>query len=126
MNGATAKENLSRRSVLALMLAVLMLASVPSLATAAEDSGFSLSATTDEIPTRDWYIAGDELNISVLITNDGDADSLTSNPSCPAALSAYSQSGDLLWDGLESAGCRQQSRGTDFTAGEVIDWADHS
>ncbi|MCS5534649.1 MAG: BsuPI-related putative proteinase inhibitor, partial [Candidatus Poseidoniales archaeon] len=103
-----------------------MLASVPSLATAAEDSGFSLSATTDEIPTRDWYIAGDELNISVLITNDGDADSLTSNPSCPAVLSAYSQSGDLLWDGLESAGCRQQSRGTDFAAGEVIDWADLS
>jgi DNA-binding MarR family transcriptional regulator len=126
VNGATAKENLSRRSALALLLAVLMLASVPSLATAAEDSGFSLSTTIDDIPTRDWYIAGDELNISVLITNDGDAASLTSNPSCPAALSAYSQSGDLLWDGLESAGCRQQSRGTDFTAGEVIDWADLS
>ena len=126
MNGATAKENLSRRSVLALMLVVLMLASVPSLATAAEDSGFSLSATIDDSPIRHWYIAGDELNISVLITNDGDAASLTSNPSCPAVLTAYSQSGDLLWDGLESAGCRQQSRGTDFAAGEVIDWADLS
>lgn len=126
MNGATAKKNLPRRSVLALLLAALMLASIPALVSAAEDEGFSVSATIDEIPSRDWYIAGDELNISVLITNGGDAASLTSNPSCPAVLSAFSQSGAQLWDGLQSAGCRQQSRGTDFAADEVIDWADLS
>ncbi len=103
-----------------------MLASAPALVSAGEDDGFSVSASIDEAPPRDWYIAGDELNISVLITNSGDAVSLTSNPSCPAVLSAYSQSGALLWDGLQSAGCRQQSRGTDFAAGEVVDWADLS
>ena len=126
VNGATASNMCLGRRVYALALCALMLASLPALTSATEAENFSVQANIDSQPQQEWYVAGDALNISVTITNAGQADELVSNPSCPAILSAYSQSGTLLYDGLDDAGCRQQSRGTDFSAGEVIDWAELS
>ena len=126
MNGAAATDFRPQRIAIALLCGLVVLSVSPALGASAQDSGFSVILDVEDVAERSWYVSGDSLNISVSIANLGSATTLTSNPSCPAVLSAFSENGDTLWNGLEEANCRQQSRATDFASEEIKDWFDLS
>lgn len=107
--------------MIAVLLGALLLV-IPSVSGSSEAGVFSLVVELDEPPQEEWFVAGDSLIVNLAILNSGAADSLTSNPSCPAILKAYNGT-QLIYDGTLSTTCRQQSRGTDFNAGEQIEWA---
>ncbi|MBT3970630.1 MAG: ArsR family transcriptional regulator [Euryarchaeota archaeon] len=123
MAGVEARDIVAGGRLVLVTLVALILIAIPSASVAAEDSNFSLSLQIDEPTIEDWYIAGDALTINLAIINLGNADSLISNPTCPVALLAHDALGNLLYDSLQDSTCRQQSRGTDFAAGEQIEWA---
>ena len=97
--------------MLAVVLAGLLAIMAPSAF--AEENNLSLNATLVDAPDKGWYGSGDIVEISAVLTNDGDSTSILVDPSCDEVLKVWSQT-NLVYDGTEA--CLGQSRGLDIDA----------
>ena len=97
--------------MLAVVLAGLLAVMAPSAF--ADDDNLSLNATIINAPDKGWYGSGDVVEISAILSNDGDSTSIVVDPSCDEVLRVWSQS-VLVYDGTEA--CLDQSRGMDIDA----------
>ncbi len=97
--------------MLAVMLAGLLAIMAPSAF--ADNENLSLNATIIDAPDKGWYGSGDIVEISAILSNDGDSTSIVVDPSCDEVLKVWSQT-NLVYDGTEA--CLGQSRGLDIDA----------
>ena len=102
--------------MLAVLLAGLLVAMAPSAL--ADDTNVSLEASLVEAPDKGWYASGEIIEISAVLTNDGDAASIIVDPSCDQVLNVWNMD-SLIVDGSEN--CLGQSRGLDLDAFSSID-----
>ena len=97
--------------MLAIVLAGLLAAMAPSAF--ANQGNITLNSVLVDAPEKGWYSSGDIVSVSGIITNEGDATSITVDPSCNEVLRIWSE-GLLLIDG--TVNCLGQSRGLDIGA----------
>ena len=97
--------------MLAIVLAALLAAMAPSAF--ANQGNITLNSVLVDAPEKGWYSSGDIVSVSGIITNEGDATSITVDPSCNEVLRIWSE-GLLLIDG--TVNCLGQSRGLDIGA----------
>ena len=97
--------------MLAVVLAGLLAVMAPSAF--ADDENLSLNATIIDAPDKGWYGSGEAVEISAILSNDGDSTSIVVDPSCDEVLRVWSQS-VMVYDGTEA--CLDQSRGMDIDA----------
>ncbi|MAS32088.1 MAG: hypothetical protein CMA39_04270, partial [Euryarchaeota archaeon] len=79
----------------------------------ADDANLSLNAALEGAPDKGWYGSGDVVEISAVLSNDGDSTSIVVDPSCDEVLRVWSQT-SLVFDGTDA--CLGQSRGMDIDA----------
>ncbi len=103
--------------MLAVVLAGLLAVMAPSAF--ADGDNLSLNATIIDAPDKGWYGSGDIVEISAILSNDGDSTSIVVDPSCDEVLRVWSQS-ILVYDGAEA--CLGQSRGMDLDAFSTTDF----
>jgi len=102
---------MAKERMLAILLAGLLAVMAPSAF--ANGSDISLNASLVDVPEKGWYASGEVVSVSGVITNQGDATSITVDPSCNEVLRIWN--GDsLILDGAES--CLGQSRGMNVDA----------
>lgn len=97
--------------MLAVVLAGLLAAMAPSAF--ATQGNVTLNSVLVDAPEKGWYSSGDIVSVSGIISNDGDATSITVDPSCNEVLRVWSE-GEMVIDGTGS--CLGQSRGLDIGA----------
>ncbi len=97
--------------MLALVLAGLLAVMAPSAF--ANDTNVSLNASLIDAPDKGWYAYGEVVTISAELTNDGEATSITVDPSCNEVIKVWSDN-SLIVDGSET--CLGQNRGMDLGA----------
>ena len=97
--------------MLAVLLAGLLAVMAPSAF--ASDSNVTLNASLVEAPDKGWYSSGEIVEVSAVLTNDGEATSIVVDPSCNEVLKVWSDN-SLILDGSEI--CLGQSRGMDLDA----------
>ena len=97
--------------MLAIVLAGLLAAMAPSAF--ATQGNVTLNSALVDAPEKGWYSPGDIVSVSGIISNDGDATSITVDPSCNEVLRIWSE-GQLVIDGTDN--CLGQSRGLDIGA----------
>lgn len=95
--------------MLAIVLACLLAAMAPSAF--ANQGNVTLNSVLVDAPEKGWYSSGDIVSVSGIISNNGDATSITVDPSCNEVLRIWSE-GLLLIDG--TVNCLGQSRGLDI------------
>ncbi|MGY8745510.1 MAG: ArsR family transcriptional regulator [Candidatus Poseidoniales archaeon] len=106
---------MGRERMLAMLLAGLLVAMVPSAF--ANPSDVTLDASLVEAPEKGWYAAGEIVEISAILSNGGDSVSIDVDPSCNEVLKIWSN-GLIIVDGSES--CLGQSRGLDLDAASAV------
>ena len=97
--------------MLAVILAGLLAIMAPSAF--ADNENLSLDVSIDNAPDKGWYGTSDVVEISAILSNDGDSTSILVDPSCNEVLRVWSQT-TLVYDGTEA--CLGQSRGMDIDA----------
>ena len=97
--------------MLAVVLAGLLAAMAPSAF--ATQGNVTLNSVLVDAPEKGWYSSGDIVSVSGIISNDGDATSITVDPSCNEVLRVWSE-GEMVIDGTGI--CLGQSRGLDIGA----------
>ena len=97
--------------MLAVILAGLLAIMAPGAF--ANSENLSLNATLIDAPDKGWYGSGDIVEISAVLSNDGDSTSIVVDPSCDEVLKVWRET-DLVYDGTEA--CLGQSRGLDIDA----------
>ena len=97
--------------MLAIVLAGLLAVMAPSAF--ATQGNVGLNSVLVDAPQKGWYSSGDIVSVSGIISNDGDATSITVDPSCNEVLRVWSE-GQLVIDG--TVNCLGQSRGLDIGA----------
>lgn len=97
--------------MLAIVLAGLLAAMAPSAF--ANQGNVTLNSVLVDAPEKGWYSSGDLVSVSGIISNEGDATSITVDPSCNEVLRIWSDE-LLLIDG--TVNCLGQSRGLDIGA----------
>ena len=97
--------------MLAIVLAGLLAAMAPSAF--ANQGNVTLNSVLVDAPEKGWYSSGDLVSVSAIISNEGDATSITVDPSCNEVLRIWSDE-LLLIDG--TVNCLGQSRGLDIGA----------
>ncbi|MGB2451753.1 MAG: winged helix-turn-helix transcriptional regulator [Candidatus Poseidoniaceae archaeon] len=102
---------MGRERLLAIVLAGLLAAMAPSAF--ATQGNVTLNSVLVDAPEKGWYSSGDIVFVSGIISNAGDATSITVDPSCNEVLRIWSE-GQLVIDGTTS--CLGQSRGLDIGA----------
>ncbi|MGB0602552.1 MAG: hypothetical protein ACPGNS_03025 [Candidatus Poseidoniaceae archaeon] len=102
---------MGRERMLAVVLAGLLAAMAPSAF--ATQGNVTLNSVLVDAPEKGWYSSGDIVSVSGIISNDGDATSITVDPSCNEVLRVWSE-GEMVIDGTGS--CLGQSRGLDIGA----------
>lgn len=102
--------------MLAVILAGLLAIMAPSAF--ADDANLSLDAALVGAPDKGWYGSGEVVEISAVLSNDGDSTSIVVDPSCDEVLRVWSQT-TLVFDGTEA--CLGQSRGMDIDAVSTTD-----
>ncbi|MGB0488579.1 MAG: winged helix-turn-helix transcriptional regulator [Candidatus Poseidoniaceae archaeon] len=102
---------MGRERMLAVVLAGLLAAMAPSAF--ATQGNVTLNSVLVDAPEKGWYSSGDFVSVSGIISNDGDATSITVDPSCNEVLRVWSE-GEMVIDGTGS--CLGQSRGLDIGA----------
>ena len=107
---------MGRERMLAVILAGLLVAMAPSAF--ASDSNVALNASLVEAPDKGWYGSGDIVEISAILTNDGETTSIVVDPSCNEVLKVWSDN-TLILDGSDA--CLGQSRGMDIDAFSTMD-----
>ena len=95
--------------MLAIVLAGLLAAMAPSAFAA--QGNVALNSVLVDAPEKGWYSSGDIVSVSGIISNEGDATSITVDPSCNEVLRVWSDD-DVVFDGAEN--CVGQSRGMDL------------
>jgi hypothetical protein len=106
---------MGRERMLAMLLAGLLVAMAPSAFAIPTD--VTLEASLVEAPEKGWYASGEVVEISALLSNNGDSVSIDVDPSCNEVLRIWSN--DLIIvDGSES--CLGQSRGLDLDATSTV------
>ena len=108
--------------MLAIVLAGLLAVMAPSAF--ATQGNVGLNSVLVDAPQKGWYSSGDIVSVSGIISNDGDATSITVDPSCNEVLRVWSE-GQLVIDG--TVNCLGQSRGLDIGANsestlETLTW----
>ena len=91
--------------MLALFLAGLLAIMAPSAF--ANNPNISLNASLVDAPEKGWYGSGEVVTVQADIVNDGDATSITVDPSCNEVLRIWNDN-NLVIDGTET--CLGQSR----------------
>ena len=94
---------------------VLMLLVLLMPVSAEETSTIRLEIDVIDENSKPWYGVGDSVVLASSITNDGDATSITEDPSCGTVMLVHNAEGATIVD--ESVGCRGQSRGLDIGSG---------
>ncbi len=97
--------------MLAVVLAGLLAAMAPSAF--ANQGNVTLNSVLVDAPEKGWYSSGDVVAVSGIISNEGDATSITVDPSCNEVLRVWND-GRLIIDG--TVNCLGQSRGLDVGA----------
>ena len=97
--------------MLAVVLAGLLAIMAPSAF--ADNENLSLDASIVNAPDKGWYGTSDVVEISAVLSNDGDSTSILVDPSCNEVLRVWSQT-TLVFDGTNA--CLDQSRGMDIDA----------
>ena len=97
--------------MLAVVLAGLLAIMAPSAF--ADNENLSLDASIVNAPDKGWYGTSDVVEISAVLSNDGDSTSILVDPSCNEVLRVWSQT-TLVYDGTNA--CLDQSRGMDIDA----------
>ena len=97
--------------MLAIVLAGLLAVMAPSAF--ATQGNVGLNSVLVDAPEKGWYSSGDIVSVSGIISNDGDATSITVDPSCNEVLRIWSEE-QLIIDG--TVNCLGQSRGLDIGA----------
>ena len=110
---------MGRERTLALVLAGLLAVMAPSAF--ANDTNVSLNASLIDAPDKGWYAYGEVVTISAELTNDGEATSITVDPSCNEVIKVWNDN-SLIVDGSET--CLGQNRGMDLGAYSTNDLAD--
>ena len=113
---------MGRERMLAIMLAGLLAIMAPSAF--ANQGNVTLDSAIVDAPEKGWYSSGDIVSISGIISNNGDATSITVDPSCNEVLRVWDE-GNLIFDGTKN--CVGQSRGLDLgadseTETEILTW----
>ena len=108
--------------MLAILLAGLLATMVPS--SFASEGNLTLNSEVIDAPQKGWFSSGEIVSISGVIHNDGDATSITVDPSCDEVLRVWSDN-QLVFDG--TVNCLGQSRGLDIDANsetilETLTW----
>ncbi|MBT5184771.1 MAG: helix-turn-helix domain-containing protein [Euryarchaeota archaeon] len=106
---------MGRERMLAVVLAGLLVVMAPNAF--ADTSEVTLDAEIVNSPDKGWYASGDTVELSAILSNDGDASSITVDPSCNQILRVWS-SNSVVFDGADS--CLGQSRGMDLDADSSI------
>ena len=104
------------------MLAGLLAIMAPSAF--ANQGNVTLDSAIVDAPEKGWYSSGDIVSITGIISNNGDATSITVDPSCNEVLRVWDE-GNLIFDGTKN--CVGQSRGLDLgadseTETETLTW----
>ena len=97
--------------MLAIVLAGLLAAIAPSAF--ATQGNVTLNSVLVDAPEKGWYSSGDVVSVSGIISNEGDAATITVDPSCNEVLRVWSEE-QLVIDGTTN--CLGQSRGLDIGA----------
>ena len=100
---------MGRERALAVLLAGLLAVVAPSAL--ASESNISVNASIVNAPEKGWYAFGEVVAITAELVNDGDASSITVDPSCNEVIKVWSDD-ELIIDGSEA--CLGQSRGLDL------------
>ena len=101
------------RRLVASSLVMLLVLLVP--VSAEENNTIQLEIDVLDENSKPWYGVGDTVILSSSILNDGDATSITEDPSCGTIMLVTNADGETFVD--ESIGCRGQSRGLDIGPG---------
>ena len=101
--------------MLVVVLAGLLVAMAPNAF--ADASEVTLDASLVEAPDKGWFASGEIVEISAVLSNNGDAASIVVDPSCNQVLRVWSANA-IIVDGMDN--CLGQSRGMDLDAASSI------
>lgn len=104
------------RGVAAVLVALLMLSTLPVFATA-EEGDLRLDSTLLNPPSTTWYGSGEVVEFAAKFINDGGSTAFENDPSCGTVLQVFDSNSNLIID--ERSSCRGQSQMVDMAAGEV-------
>ena len=111
------------RRLVASGLVMLLVLLVP--VSAEENTDLHLEIEIIDENSKPWYGTGDTVVLTSSIINNGDATSVTEDPSCGTILSITNDKGETILDGTQT--CRGQNRGLDVGSGttnlETFEWA---
>ena len=101
------------RRLVASSLVMLLVLLVPVSAEEGDSVQLEIDVVDDN--TKQWYGAGDLILLDTSILNNGDATSITEDPSCGTVMIVTNAEGENIID--ERSACRGQSRGLDINSG---------
>jgi len=101
------------RRLVASSLVMLLVLLVP--VSAEEGDSVQLEINIVDANAKQWYGTGDVVLLDTSILNNGDATSITEDPSCGTVMIVTNAEGENVID--ERSACRGQSRGLDINAG---------
>ena len=100
----------------AVLVALLMLSTLPVLATA-EEGDLRLESTLMSPPGSGWYASGEAVEFVAKFVNEGAQTAFENDPSCGKVLQVLNSDFELIVD--ERPSCRGQSQMVDMGAEEV-------
>ena len=101
------------RRLVASSLVMLLVLLIP--VSAEEGDSVQLEIDVVDANAKQWYGAGDVVLLDTSILNNGDATSITEDPSCGTVMIVANEEGENVID--ERSACRGQSRGLDINTG---------
>jgi DNA-binding transcriptional ArsR family regulator len=103
----------------AVLVALLMLSTLPVLATA-EEGDLRLESTLLSPPGSGWYASGEAVEFVAKFVNEGAQTAFENDPSCGTVLQVLNSDFELIVD--ERPSCRGQSQMVDMGAEEVYEF----
>ena len=103
----------------AVLVALLMLSTLPVLATA-EEGDLRLDSTLLSPPDSGWYASGEAVEFVAKFTNEGAQTAFENDPSCGTVLQVLNSDFELIVD--ERSSCRGQSQLVDMAAAEIFEF----
>ena len=103
----------------AVLVALLMLSTLPVLATA-EEGDLRLESTLFSPLDSGWYASGDAVEFVATFRNEGAQTAFENDPSCGTVLQVLNSDSELIVD--ERSSCRGQSQMIDMAAAEVYEF----
>ena len=103
----------------AVLVALLMLSTLPVLATA-EEGDLRLDSTLLSPPDSGWYASGEAVEFVAKFMNEGAQTAFENDPSCGTVLQVLNSDFELIVD--ERSSCRGQSQMIDMGAEEIYEF----